>query len=214
LHDERARRLVNWGLSAVAILAITLAIHRLMYRLDHILMPLGRRAVFLAPVVTLAVGALLALRVDSRRTAWVRTAALVMLWMTAGYFVSCLRLTYFEQWRFNADAKDLYRVVANYNHTYGVKDVSSNWRYVAVLNFYRVLSGRETLSEIPEGPAQLAEYPGDKRLYVLHFASDLSFINREKLKVVYHSQMTDAAVAIRPELESEAGCPGTQEIAQ
>ncbi|MGO9261377.1 MAG: hypothetical protein ACLQU1_34490 [Bryobacteraceae bacterium] len=205
LRSQASRWLAAWGLSAAGILVVTLAIHRLMYRLGHILMPLGRRAVFVVPLCMLAIGALVALRAPARRAAWVRAAALAMLWVTAAYFIGCLRLTYFMDWKYNADAKDLYSVVAYYNHTYKVRDVSSNWRYVAVLNFYRTLSGHESLEEIPSGPAELAAYPPGKPLYVLYFASDVPFIGREKLKVVYHNRMTDATVAIRPEIES-GGC--------
>lgn len=205
LRDQPSRRLAAWGISATSILLVTLAIHRLMYRLARVLMPLGRRAVFLVPLCLLAIGALLALRAVSRKAAWVRDAALAMLWVTAAYFLSCLRLTYFMEWKYNADARELYSVVAYYNHTYRVRDLSSNWRYVAVLNFYRVLSGRENLEEVPSGPAELAVYPPGKPLYVLFHDSDMPFIEREKLKVVYHNPMSGAAVAIRPEIEA-AGC--------
>jgi hypothetical protein len=206
LRNDASRWLAAWGLSAAGILGATLAIHRLMYRLGRILMPLGRRAVFLIPLCMLAIGALLALRVAARRATLVRAAALAMLWVTAAYFIGCLRLTYFMDWKYNADAKELYSVVAYYNHTYGVRDISSNWRYVAVLNFYRTLSGHENLVEIPSGPAELAMYPPGKPLYVLHYPSDVPLIGREKLKVVYHNQTTDTAVAIRPEIESGV-CP-------
>jgi hypothetical protein len=165
LRNQASRWLAAWGLSTAGILVVTLAIHRLMYRLGHIPMPLGRRAVFVVPLCMLAIGALVALRAAARRAAWVRAAALAMLWVTAAYFIGCLRLTYFMEWKYNADAKDLYSVVAYYNHTYKVRDVSSNWRYVAVLNFYRTLSGHESLEEIPSGPAEVAAYPPGKPLY-------------------------------------------------
>ncbi|HXY77384.1 MAG TPA: hypothetical protein VEH47_01110, partial [Candidatus Acidoferrales bacterium] len=199
--DPVSRSVAIGGLSAAAFLLITLAVHRLMYRLGHILMPLGRRAVFIPPLCTLTIGALLALRLRCSKGVWFRGAALSMLWLTALYFIACLRLTYFMEWKYNLDARQLYSVVAYYNHTYGVQDISANWRYVAVLNFYRALSGRETLGEVPAGPMELAVYPTQKPLYVLHYSSDVPFIGREKLKVVYHNPISDAAVAIRPEIE-------------
>jgi hypothetical protein len=73
---------------------------------------------------------------------------------------------------------------------------------VASLNFYRVLSNRKSLEEIPSGPPDVAVYPPGKPLYVLHYLSDVPFIEREKLKIVYHSQMTEATIAIRPEIET------------
>jgi len=203
LSSPASRWVAAWGISAASILVVTLAIHRLMYGLGHVLMPLGRRALFIVPLCVLAVGAGLALHAISRPAAWVRRTALAMLWLTAAYFICCLRLSYFMEWKYNADARELYRVVAYYNHTYGVRDISSNWRYISVLNFYRILSAHENLPEIIGEPVPvLAEYPPGKPLYVVHYTSDVPFIGRENLKVVYHSQMSDAAVAIRPGIES------------
>jgi hypothetical protein len=125
-----------------------------------------------------------------------------MLCLTGLYFVTCLRLTWFQEWKFNADAKQVYSVVSLYNHTYGVREVSANWRYIGVLNFYRLLSGRETLQEVPPAPLDAGVYPPGKPLYVLFFPVDIPFIRSEKLKIVYHNDETDAAVAIRPEVES------------
>ena len=59
------------------------------------------------------------------------------------------------------------------------------------------VSGRETLDpirlEIP--------IPSGRQLYVLFPADDTAFATREALKVVYHDPVSDAMVAIRPELE-------------
>lgn len=204
LITPKSRWISAVGVSAAAILFVALGIHRLMYRIGRILMPLGRRAVFIVPLCMLAIGAALALRVASRRGRWIRGAALGMLWATAAYFICCLRSTYFMEWKYNADAKELYSAIAHYNHTCGVQDIGVNWRYVSVLNFYRVLSGYETFPEITgESKPVLAEYTLGKPLYVIHFASDMPFIDREKLKVVYHSDVSDAAVAVRPEIESD-----------
>ena len=80
----------------------------------------------------------------------------------AGYFLLCLRLTYFKEWQWDAEVKDAYPVLARYNHEAGVTDVGSDWMYVASLNFYRATSGKETMGEIL-GPPQ--PVPG-KQAYV------------------------------------------------
>ena len=184
-----------WALSAAGIVVATLGIHRLMYRLGHILMPLGRRAVFLAPLCFLTIGALLALNILPR---W-RLPALTMLWVTAFYFVCCLRLSYFKEWKYNADAKELYAATARCMRANQVSTVAVNWRYAAVLNFYRVLSGDEDLPEfVGEPDAPVAVYPRDRQLYILFYAFDSPFIIQEGLKEVYHSNVTDATVALRP----------------
>ncbi|MBZ5724706.1 MAG: hypothetical protein LAP87_06880 [Acidobacteriia bacterium] len=202
LGDPWSRWRAAFALGICGTLAVSLTIHRLMYRFVHILMPLGRRAVFIAPLCMMAAGVLSAMRAPSRIGSWARRSALAMLCATAVYFVACLRLTYFMEWEYDADAKNLYSVLAWYNHQDCVTEVSANWRYVAALNFYRVYSGREDFLEIPAGPPQVAEYPPGKPIYVVFYPSDRPFIDREKLKVVYHDRVTEAAIAIRPEVES------------
>jgi hypothetical protein len=211
VRDARSRWLGSFALWSGAILAGALAIHWMAYRLFGILMPLGRTAVFIPPICLLAAGALVAIRAPYRMGTWAQNAAITMLCLTGLYFVACLRLTWFKEWKFNEDAKQLYSVVSFYNHTYGVREVSANWRYVGVLNFYRVLSGRETLQEVPPGPYEAGVYPPGKPLYVLFFPMDIQFIRSEKLKVVYHNDETEATVAIRPEAESSP-CPAGSSV--
>ncbi len=90
-----------------------------------------------------------------------------MLALIACYSIGCLRLTYFKEWKWDADMKNVYSILADDNRTYGVTDVSTNW-HAAALNCYRELSGRETLHPIGGAPARLAGYedgfPGHLRL--------------------------------------------------
>ena len=44
----------------------------------------------------------------------------------------------------DADVKDVYPVLARLNHTYDVADVEVTGFYLSSLNYYRVLSKRET----------------------------------------------------------------------
>jgi hypothetical protein len=201
MEPDRMRWVGRLGLGAAGILAIALGVHRVMYGVGDVLMPLGRRAIFIAPLLTLAIGALIAIDTGGGAGRWIRRWALGMLCITAAYFVTCLRLNYFMEWKYNADAREVYSVLSYYNHRWGVKEVSTNWRYCAALNFYRVLSSRETLEEIPGGPAEVAVYPLGKPVYVLYYNSDVPFIEAQHLKVVYHNLATGAAVAIRPEIE-------------
>ena len=96
-----------------------------------------------------------------------RRALTVMLYVMSFYFLFCLRLNYFKEWNWDADVNKIYPVLAWYNHTYGVRDIASNWMYGSALNFYRVQSGRESFGEI-ESPLQL---PTDRSLYVLCYRS-------------------------------------------
>jgi hypothetical protein len=134
-------------------------------------------------------------------------ALTVALAAVAVYSLGCLRLTYFKEWEYDADVKNVYSVLAYYNHTYGASAVSADWRYVAALNCYRELSGRETLQEFGPGPGSVEAFPAGFPVYVLYYPVEEPILRRENLKVVYHDRSTDATVAIRPDLVSARQCP-------
>jgi hypothetical protein len=175
----------------LGILAATIGAHWLLLKLLRVPLPMDRTAIWIVPLCVLAIGA----------AAANRRALTVMLYVMSFYFVLCLRLNYFKEWDWDADVNKIYPVLAWYNHTYGVRDVASNWLYGASLNFYRVQSGRESFGEI-ESPLQL---PTDRSLYVLYYPRDEDFIRQQHLRVVYHAPNTDAVVAVRPEAEAEWG---------
>ena len=172
----------------LAILVAAIGAHWLLLRLLRLPLPMDRTAIWMVPLVTLAIGV----------AAANRRALTIMLYVMSFYFVLCLRLNYFKEWDWDADVNRIYPVLAWYNHTYGVRDVASNWLYVASLNFYRIQSGRESFDEI-EGPLQL---PRDRSLYVLYYPRDEDFLKQQHLRVVYRAPNTEAVVAIRPEAES------------
>jgi hypothetical protein len=180
------------SLSLLAIVTAALAAHWLCFKLFHVLLPRDRTAIWLVPLVTLAVGA----------STVNRRALTALLYAMSVYDLLCLRLTYFKEWSWDADLNRVYPVIAWYNHTYGVTDVVSNWAYAASLNFYRVQSGSESFGEIP-GPLQP---PGGHALYVLNWAFDEAFLKEQRLYVVYRAPNTDAVVAIRPGIGLEARC--------
>jgi hypothetical protein len=175
----------------LGILAAAIGAHWLLLKWFHVPLPMDRTAIWMVPLCVLAIGA----------AAANRRALIVMLYVMSCYFVLCLRLNYFKEWDWDADVNKIYPVLAWYNHTYGARDVASNFRYTASLNFYRVQSGRESLEEI-ESPIPL---PASRSLYVLHYTLDEDFIKQQHLRVVYHAPNTDAVVAVRPEAEAQWG---------
>ena len=202
----RARATVRGAapaLMAGTALIITLVCHQLLYWLYGILLPLDRTGLYIALFLFLLAGASAAIPLDSlqgRITARAMTGVLALI---ACYSIGCLRLTYFKEWKYDADMKKVYSVLAYYNRTYGLKDVSVNWRYVAAINAYRELSGHETLHQIGGGPTKVNEYPAGYQAYVVFYPWDWGFVKREGLKMVYRDTFTDVAVAIRPALESQ-----------
>ena len=109
------------------------------------------------------------------------------------YFLGCLRLTYFKEWRWNAGTRHAYWVVAYYNHEFGVERVASSWHHSSALNFYRAMSGgRETIEPVVSSVPVPAGYD----IYVLH-AADQQFIDAHGLQLVYKGD-GDVLVAFNP----------------
>jgi hypothetical protein len=197
-RDEIKDTRTKWLLELAGVLAgavvLTLTVHWLAFKIFHLLLPWNRTALFFVPLSTLAVAALAALP---------NRVLTTIFYLFAIYFLFCLRLTYFKEWKYDADVKNMYYVVAYYNHTYCVEDVPSSWYYVSSLNFYRKLSGHETLApfESQDSP------PLDKPIYVLNAAFDHAFIESQHLAVVYRGELSDAVIAVRPDHLTRKSCP-------
>jgi len=202
LRDVPARWLLALAGMLAAMVALSLSAHWLSFRLFGLLLPKGRTGIYLVPSCMLIAGAAAAFPLASRAGLLCRRAIAVVLFALGGYFLLCLRLAYFHEWKWDADVRSAYSVVAQYNHNYGVKEVPSGWMYAPSLNFYRHLSGRETLTEF----VKLDKFPVGKRVYVLNAVMDRHFIAEQELKVVYYGGLSHMVVAIRPEVETAAPC--------
>jgi hypothetical protein len=203
IADDGARRSAAAAAICGTALLAALAFHEFLYLAYKILLPLDRTAMWVVLLFLAMAGALAAVPLPSlagRISGKALTAILVAI---ACYNIGCLRLTYFNEWKYDADVKNVYAVLAYYNHTYGVTKVSTNWRYVAALNFYRAMPGHETLEEIPGAPTVVNEYPAGYQAYVFYYPWDEDFYKREGLKLVYHDRFTGAAVGVRPEVLGE-----------
>ena len=183
-----------------AALLAAVACHEFLYLAYGILLPLDRTAMWVVPLFLTMAGALAAAPLPSALGRASEKGLAAILALIACYNIGCLRLTYFNEWKYDADMKNVYSVLAYYNHTYGVTKIQTNWRYVAVLNCYRMLSGHETIEQFPGGPTIVNYYPPGYQAYVLYYSWDEDFFMREGLKLVYHDPFTDVAVAVRPEV--------------
>jgi hypothetical protein len=194
LRDARARRLGRLASALAAIAALAIFTHWVGFRLFGLLLPMGRTAIYLVPLCTLIAGIIAAVPAGSWAGLWLHRGLIAAFSILACYFLLCLRLTYFEEWKWDAEVKDVYPVLARYNHLDGVIDVGCSWYYTSTLNYYREASGRETIEEIRSGAEPI---PG-KPVYVLHSVMDREFIDREGLAIVYRGASTDIVVAVRP----------------
>jgi len=175
------------GYALLAVLALATAVHWTAFRAAHLLLPKERTGIWVVPLVTLAAGA----------AANQRRALTVALYCLSLYFLGCLRLDHFREWSWDADVKQVYGVLAYYNHAHGMRRVQSYWMYASPLNFYRVASGHETLEPI-DG---VIPTPGGLDFYVLNSVFQADLIEREGLHVLYRGRHSDVVVAIRPAAE-------------
>ena len=195
---EGERSLAAFWAAVAAITSLTVVLHWIAFRLFLPFMPYGRTALFLAPLLTLVAGVPAAMPAVSRAGAWCRRGVIVMLFATAVCFLFSMRLSHFKEWRWNADGNRIYWILAYYNRHYGVRDVGVHWKCAAVLNYYRYQSGQEDFTEF--APSNRT-YPPGRQIYVVDFPFEQDFVRNNGLKVVYLGELSEMAIAIRPELE-------------
>jgi len=207
VQEPGARRLAALAIVTGAALALAVVCHEFLYMAFGILLPLDRTAMFVVLLFFAMAGTLAAVPLPSGSGRYSGKALAAILTLIACYNIGCLRLTYFNEWKYDADMKNVYAVLAHYNHTYGMNKVATNWRYVAALNCYRLISGRETIEEFPGGPPVVNYYPPGFQAYVIYYPVDEGFFRREGLKLAYHDSFTGVAVVVRPEVATEPPLP-------
>jgi len=195
-QDVHARRLRRYTAALGGIVTLGVLMHWLAFRIEKLPLPVGRTGIFLVPLTTLLAGTIAAAPACSLASRWIRRGMISVFFCLACYFLLCLRLSYFREYQWDADAKDVYAVLSRYNHTYGVKDVGMTGLFFPALNYYRVLSRRETFPEFkPDIPNPVA----GKSIYVMSGPTERSFIDPENLVVVYRGNFSDLVIAIAPD---------------
>lgn len=197
LEDARVRWLEALAISLAGVTALCVMMSWLAFRFYQLPLPMTRTGTFLIPLCTLAAGAVAAAPGRSVVSQWLRRGMGGVLICLACYFLLCLRWSYFKEYKDGADTKEVYAVLAKLNHAYWVTDTVIDGWYVAPLNFYRVLSKRETFPEFEYVPA--SGLPVGKSIYVLHGGAYREFIEKERLAIVYRGKLSEVVVAIKPD---------------
>jgi hypothetical protein len=195
LRDPRARWLAKFASALAGIVTLSALLHWLAFRFAHLLLPVGRTGIFFVPLITLLAGTIAAAPARSVLSQWLRRGITAVLLCLACYFLLCLRLSYFKEYQWDADAKQVYSVLATYNRTYGVTDIGIFDLYAPALNYYRLLSNSKTFPELKSAPPDPT--PG-KSIYVMSQVNQRSFIDQEKLVVVYRGRYSDTVIAVKP----------------
>ena len=184
------------GLILARAMAIAFLCHWLAFHFLGIPLPMERTAIFFVPLALLLIGIGAALPSSSRFGAVPRLLSIAALSLCAVYFLGCLRLSYFKEWKFDADVKELYGVLRQQN----LRDIEVDWRYAVPLNFYRAYYHDQALPSFDWTEPHVEGKPA----YVLHLPEARDFINKQNLQVIYQGKVSDAVVAVRP-VEPRAG---------
>jgi energy-coupling factor transporter ATP-binding protein EcfA2 len=195
VQEVQARWLGRFAAALAGIAALSVVLSWLAFRFAKLPLPLARTGIFLVPLCTLIAGGIAAGPTRSVVSQWLRQAITAVFLCLACYFLLCFRLNYFKEYENCADMKDVYSVLARLNHTYGVTDVAENGFYINSLNFYRVLSQRETFPEF----RLTDQMPVGKSIYVLQSSYYQKFIEENRLVVVYRGKLTEVVVAVDPD---------------
>lgn len=194
-RDARARWLAGLAAALLGIVTLSVTLSWLAFRLDDLLLPLGRTGIYFVPLCTLLAGTIAALPTAKYRISrWLSCGITAVLICLACYFLLCLRLSYFREYPSGADVKEVYSVLAKINHTYGVTDVNATGYYVDPLNYYAGLSKRETFPELKREDPELS---AGRFVYVIDASIWRDFIEKEKLVVVYRGKFSTVVVAVR-----------------
>jgi len=200
LEQNRARKRLEFSIVVGSALLMALLLHWAAFHLAGLLLPRYRTSIYIIPLATLAVGSLYAIPAPKGLGGLNGRAALIGVFgVLAFYYVLCLRANYFWEWRPCAETKDLYYVLAYYNRAFQVIDVPARPPLGDCLEFYRRASGRETLAEF-EDPAIPDTFPHGTKAYALYEPQDDDFIASQGLKIVYRGRLSNAVIAVQPDL--------------
>jgi hypothetical protein len=191
------------AIGLAVVIAVTVMIHWTAFCLFGLLLPRGRTASYFFPLSMLAVGSLAAIPSPSCVARYLRGSVVVVLLVMAMCFLLCLRLTYFEEWQWNADVKEVYAILDCMGRNSGVKNVSACWCYVYPLNFYRLQSKHSLLSEVLDDRINSS----DAQAYVFNTLLDTKAVRDDdpELKIIYRGRplpggVGNTVIAVKQEL--------------
>jgi hypothetical protein len=195
--------LVGAYLSAVVVLTVFL--HWLAFHFTGLLMPKDRTSIFFLPLCLMVVGIAASFPHRDLFGANLRWATVAILIVGSAYFVGCLRLRYFLQWRFDADMEQTYRKLVQIAGPGHQAEVPATFWYGSALNYYREYfhDGSFASFGLFDDPQRAVythyrPYPLNQPVYVLVLPQDEGFIAEQHLKIVYQGPIGDVAIAVRP----------------
>jgi hypothetical protein len=181
------------GLLVARAIAIAVFCHWLALRWMRIPLPMGRTAIFFVPLALLLIGIGASLPARSSFLPMPRFVNVAVLSLCAVYFAGCLRGSYFAEWKFDSESKDVFLALEDVERREGIRDIATDWRYSSTLNFYR-----ECFRHYSIGPFPWSEpIPPGRQAYVLYEPRSADFIRDQNLQVRYRGKLSGVVIAVQ-----------------
>ncbi len=181
-------------MAAVGFLATSIALslfaHVAAWKFFGLPLPMDRTALFFVPLITLLIFLVLDLPALSRSQRFLRSAAQTLAIALCVQFFLCLRLTYFQEWKYDAETRQAYLAVQEL-HGAGARILAADWKYVSCLSFYRRALGPKSMPDF-----RSRSEVGHADVYVLHARADANLIDELGLSIYFRGSISDVVVAV------------------
>ena len=194
VRDPRRRYLLSLLSVAGGAVIASVAVHLAAHRAIGLPLPLERTALYVVVIFTLCAGILASLPVKWRPGRIIQWGLIAVMFTFAFDDLACLRLTYFCEWAYQRDVKRAFWTAAWYANQRDLKDIEVSWYYYGALSYYRLATSQS--DNIPPF-ASGNPHTSSRQLYVLNGPLERDFIERQSLKVVWKSDVSDVVVAVR-----------------
>ena len=196
-NGSGVQRPVLTGAYIVSVVLLSLLLHLLSFRFFGILLPKNRTSLFFVPLCTIAVAIACSVPYRTKLRRLMGPVSIAAFSLCALYFVCCLRLRYFQEWKFDADAQPGYLALRNEVGAGRSVAIPSDWLYSSAFNFYRLYYRDNSFA--PFQPVRNSAFPTGRKAYVLNSLTDGEFIRKHHLKIAYSGKLTDLVIAIPPQ---------------
>jgi hypothetical protein len=204
--SDADRSLIFSGYCLAAALLTVLGLEAMMH-VAGIRLPIGRPALMLMVPLGLVVTTL-PLAPPSCWPGRLRRALASCALAVAGLsFLGALRLSYFQEWSYDADVREATWVAGTYMRSHQVGTIGTTWHFKSTAVYYKKLLGFDFISLAEDDPEKLR---AGREIYFVP-PEEVDFISEEHLRVLCVGSVSEMRVAIREESStspSPAGSPG------
>lgn len=177
------------------IFCATLFGHWMAFHLFGLLLPKGRTGIFFVPLATLLIGISCVRHSRSDGERVLNRIKVTCLCVGVISFISCLRLSYFYEWKFDADIQPAYQALVKAVGKGRNIEVPCWFLYTSALNYYREYYHDSSFQRF--ALTFNGNYKTGDEAYVLVLPQDQKFLDQQHLKTVFHGHFTGLVVGVK-----------------